>query len=84
MKKANVEIGKTYIVKVSGSETRVRLDRESQYGGWDGTNLATGRSVRVRTAARLRRLAVDTRLTAPETKLMLDAIDRAHPVEKGA
>ena len=32
----------------------VRIDRESPYGGWDATNLATGRSVRIRTAARLR------------------------------
>ena len=54
MKKADVTIGATYIVKVSGKLTRVRLTRESPYGGWDGLNLATQREVRIRSAARLR------------------------------
>lgn len=52
--KVEVQIGKTYVVKVSGVLTHVRLDRESPYGGYDGTNLKTGRAVRVRSAARLR------------------------------
>jgi hypothetical protein len=54
VKKADVRIGGTYIVKVSGKLTRVRLTRESPYGGWDGLNLATQREVRIRSAARLR------------------------------
>ena len=44
-----------YVAKVSGSLVAVRIDRESPYGGWDATNLATGRAVRIRSAARLRR-----------------------------
>ena len=54
MTKAKVSIGTTYIVKVSGSLAKVRLTRECEYGGWYGTNLATGREIRIRTAARLR------------------------------
>jgi len=54
MRRADVRIGGVYTAKVSGRVTRVRLDRESRYGGWDATNVATGRSVRVKTAARLR------------------------------
>jgi hypothetical protein len=54
MTKAKVSIGTTYIVKVSGNLTRVRLTRECEYGGWYGKNLATGREIRIRTAARLR------------------------------
>ena len=54
MQKHNVNIGMTYIVKVSGTLARVRLTREHPRGGWFGTNLATGREIRVRTAARLR------------------------------
>lgn len=54
MQKANVQIGHTYIVKVSGNLAKVKLTRECNYGGWYGTNLATGREIRVRTAARLR------------------------------
>lgn len=56
MKKADVQVGATYIVKVSDTLSEVRLDRESPYGGWDGTNLNTDRYVRIRDARRLRRL----------------------------
>jgi hypothetical protein len=54
MQKQNVHIGRTYIVKVSGTLAKVRLTREHPRGGWYGTNLATGREIRIRTAARLR------------------------------
>ena len=57
MKKAEVHIGSTYIAKVSGVLAKVRITAESPYGGWRGTNLATGRKVRIRSAARLRRPA---------------------------
>lgn len=55
MKKADVVLNKVYVVKVSGRLTKVRLDSESPYGGWKGTNLVTGREVYIRTAAKLRR-----------------------------
>jgi hypothetical protein len=54
MKKREVEIGGVYVAKVSGQLVTVRIDRESPYGGWEATNLSTRRSVRVRSAARLR------------------------------
>ena len=54
MRKRDVAIGATYIVKVSGKLTKVRITRPSPYGGWDGLNLATQREVRIRSAARLR------------------------------
>jgi hypothetical protein len=54
MQKHNVKIGATYLVKVSGTLAKVRLTRESDRGGWYGVNLATGREIRIRTAARLR------------------------------
>jgi hypothetical protein len=57
MKRQDVQIGSTYIVKVSGMLTKVRITGESPYGGWRGTNLVTGREVRIRSAARLRRPA---------------------------
>jgi len=57
MKKAEVVIGGVYIVRVSDKLAKVRIDRESCFGGWDGTNLATGRAIRIRTAAKLRGLA---------------------------
>jgi len=54
MQKHNVKVGSTYIVKVSGSLAKVRITREHERGGWYGINLATGREIRIRTAARLR------------------------------
>ena len=57
MKRQDVQIGSTYIVKVSGALARVRITGESPYGGWHGKNLATGREIRIRSAARLRRPA---------------------------
>ena len=57
LKKAQVQIGSTYIVKVSGVLAKVRITAESPYGGWRGMNLASGREVRIRSAARLRRPA---------------------------
>ena len=57
MKKARVRIGDTYIFKVSSVLANVQITCESPYGGWQGKNLTTGREVRIRSAARLRRPA---------------------------
>jgi hypothetical protein len=64
MTKAEVQIGKTYVAKVSGKLADVRITRVSPYGGWYGVNVGTLREVRIRSAQRLRRevLPVD-RLT---------------------
>lgn len=55
MKKSEVVIGASYVAKVSGKLTVVRIRAESQYGGWDAINTETNRDVRIRGAARLRR-----------------------------
>lgn len=55
MQKHNIKLGSAYIVKVSGALTKVRITREHERGGWYGINLATGREIRIRTAARLRK-----------------------------
>jgi len=54
MRRDEVQIGKVYLAKVNGKLTQVRLDAESLYGGWDGTNLATGKKVRIKSPQRLR------------------------------
>jgi len=56
MKKSNVQVGKTYAVKVSGSVVPVKIERENPHGGWDGTNAKTGKTVRIASAQRLRGL----------------------------
>ena len=65
MKKANVKIGQTYLCKVGRNLTEVRIDSESPHGGWNATNVKTGRSVRIKSAQRLRAPA---RQVAPEAK----------------
>lgn len=54
MKAKNVHVGDVYAVKVSGKIAEVKIDFETLPRGWVGTNLATGRTVLVKTAARLR------------------------------
>ncbi len=54
MKKSDVQIGQAYLAKVSGKLARVRIERESPYGGWEAVNAQTGRRVRIKSAQRLR------------------------------
>ena len=76
MQKRNVHIGTTYVVKVSGTLAKVRLTREHPRGGWYGTNLATGREIRIRTAARLRSEAEPAQEISPdEARRIVDEIE---------
>ena len=76
MQKNNVKVGTTYIVKVSGALAKVRLTREHPRGGWYGTNLATGREIRIRTAARLRSEANPAQGISPEeARQIVDKIE---------
>jgi hypothetical protein len=59
MKAKDVQIGGTYVAKVSGKLTSVTLLQTSPYGGWEAFNEATGKRVRIRTAARLRGTIAD-------------------------
>jgi hypothetical protein len=69
MKRDQVQLGKVYAVKVSGTVQPVRIQRErdsrlkaaygsgrvtERHGGWDGVNLKTGRTIRISSAAKLR------------------------------
>jgi hypothetical protein len=55
MKHEQVQIGGTYVAKVSGRITFVRIDSENPHGGWDATGVTTRRKVRIKSAQRLRR-----------------------------
>lgn len=58
MKKKDVQIGKTYIAKVSNKLVPVKILRDAPYGfrgGWIALNTTTGREIHVKSAARLRR-----------------------------
>lgn len=54
MKASEIETGGRYYAKVSGKVVTVRIVGESRYGGWEAVNEETMRSVRIKTAARLR------------------------------
>ena len=61
MKKDDVKVGQEYLVKVSDRVVPVRVDAEHASGkGWVGTNVVTGRQVRIKSAQRLRRPVVET------------------------
>jgi len=68
MKKNDVEAGKVYRVKVSGSVQDVRITGENPHGGWEGVNVATKRKVRIKSAQRLR--AVGGERPAKRTKIV--------------
>ncbi len=57
MKKNEVKVGGVYSAKVSDKVVEVRIDAENRHGGWDATNLATNKKVRIKTAQRLRAVA---------------------------
>ena len=54
MKKAQVEIGGIYRVRISGNFVFCRIDHANSTKGWQATNLMTKRAVSIRTAAKLR------------------------------
>ena len=54
MKKSEVKVGGVYTAKVTNKVVQVRIEAESRHGGWDATNLATGKKVRIHSPQRLR------------------------------
>jgi hypothetical protein len=55
MKKADVHLGATYLVNVAGNLVPVKIDREHDNGGWLGASQKTGKSIRIKSAQRLRK-----------------------------
>ena len=54
MRKQEIAIGATYIAKVSGRRTVVKILRPASWGkGWDALNVRTNREVHIETAGRL-------------------------------
>jgi len=56
MLKSQVEIGSHYMIAHTSYNrlSVVRIDSVSQYGGWNATKLSTGRTIRIKSAAKLR------------------------------
>ena len=54
MKKTEVKLGGVYKAKVSGNLVSVKITHENPHGGWQALNLKTGKTVRIKSAQRLR------------------------------
>ena len=65
MKKDEVRIGGVHAAKVSDRMVTVRLESENPHGGWNGTNLKTGKAVRIKSAQRLRGAVAEAVQEAP-------------------
>ena len=59
MKKTDVQIGATYLVKVADNLVPVKITREHPSGGWEGTSTKTGKTIRIKSAQRLRKRLAD-------------------------
>ena len=60
MKKNEVKNGGLYLAKVSDKLVTVRIDGANSHGGWNATNTATGKCIRIKSAQRLRGKAEGT------------------------
>lgn len=68
MKKNEVKVGSVYTAKVSDKLVEVRIDGENRHGGWNATNLATGKKIHIKSPARLRGEAGTPRRTGRKAK----------------
>ena len=76
MKKADVETNVTYQVKVAGNLVPVKITREHENGGWEGTSVKTGKTIRIKSPQRLRKRLDDAAPVATKAeKSTKDATD---------
>jgi hypothetical protein len=54
MKRSEVQIGHVYTAKVSDKLVEVRIEGENRHGGWNATNLVTGKTIHIKAPQRLR------------------------------
>lgn len=81
MKKDQIKLGGIYLAKVTDKVVSVRLDAENPHGGWDATNLATNKKVRIKSAQRLRGPAPQ-RSADPDRIPLSEAMKPAEPKAK--
>jgi len=68
MKKNDVQINATYLVKVAGNLVPVKITSEHPSGGWEGTSAKTGKTIRIKSAQRLRKRLDDAATDATKTQ----------------
>ena len=65
MRKSDVHIGQQYTAKVTNKLVTVEILTDNPHGGWDAKNLATGKTVRIKSAQRLRGFAKQAPASPP-------------------
>ncbi len=68
MKKNEIKVGGMYRAKVSDKVVTVRIDSTHTKGGWNATNTATGKRIRIKSAQRLRSAAKSAAKGGTKTK----------------
>lgn len=68
MKNSEVQLGGTYTAKVSNKVVSVRIDAVNRHGGWSATNLMTGKTIRIKSAQRLRKRLEEAASVATKTE----------------
>ena len=84
MKKNEVKIGRLYVAKVSDKLVTVRIDSTHSGGGWNATNTATGKRIRIKSARRLRGVAGGRKKKAEPTEAAVATDEKAKAPNKAA
>ena len=80
MKKAEVKIGGKYYANVTGKKVEIQIDSEKPNGGWNATNLATGKKILVKSAQRLQGEVGKSKSTAkPQSESPVEQPADANP-----
>jgi hypothetical protein len=80
MKKAEIKIGGKYYANVTGKRVEVQIDSEKPNGGWNATNLATGKKILVKSAQRLQGEVGKSKSTAkPQSESPVEQPNDANP-----
>jgi len=69
MKKTDVQIGATYLVKVAGNLVPVKIMSEHDNGGWEGASIKTGKTIRIKSPQRLRKRLADAATGATKAEV---------------
>ncbi len=79
MKTNEVKVGSVYTARVTCRLVPVRIDGESRHGGWDATNLSTGKKVRIKSSQKLRGEVKKDETKPAEGAKAADAGKAEHP-----
>ena len=81
MNKSDVSIGATYLLKVAGNLVPVKIIREHPGGGWEGTSVKTGKTIRIKSAQRIQKRLAEKQAKSKDGRA---ASERTAPSATGA